>query len=271
MTLAGRAFYKMTGSGNDFVIFDARSWAEDAVGDPAVVGQLCAPRTGVGADGVVYLLPSRKTPFRMRYLNRDGSAGAMCGNAALCVTRLAVDLGLGHREGFEFESDSGTVRARIAEGRPEVDLEPVAGVRDRMDLPREPGESRIGFAEVGVPHLVVECDQLAGLDVDRRGSTLRHHPSLIAGANVNFVARGQKGWSYRTFERGVEGETLACGTGAVATALFLKRWGLSDGSCTLTTRSGEALRVRLTERGGDIIPSLSGEGRLVFVGTLREI
>ena len=130
----------------------------------------------------------------------------------------------------------------------------------------------MGFALAGVPHLTILVDDLDRVDVVGRGRPLRHHPSLTAGANVNFVAREGEGWAIRTYERGVEGETLACGTGAVASAVLLRAWGEATGDVALRTRSDRVLTVRLARDGaGRWLPSLRGEGRIVFEGRLEEL
>jgi diaminopimelate epimerase len=275
MIPAGRSFYKMSGSGNDFVMVDARTEAPGRLTDAGVIQALCARGTGVGADGIVFLERSESADLRLTYLNADGSRAALCGNATLCTARLAVELGAAPARGFRIETDSGPVGARIdAEtGAVEIDLQPVADVRrtaEGIDLAS--GERQIGFALAGVPHLVILCDDIATVDVVGRGRPLRSHPSLVDGANVNFVAPAATGgWRMRTYERGVEAETLACGSGAVATAILLTDWGLAEGPVELTTRSGRTLRVRLRAGEGGWYPSLAGEARVVFAGTLSEI
>jgi diaminopimelate epimerase len=271
---SGRGFFKMSGSGNDFVFFDARDDAPGALDDPRRISALCARGTGVGADGVVFLErpQSDGTAFRIRYYNADGSHGALCGNASLCSARLAVELGAAPPDGFAFGTDAGTLTARFVDGEPEIDLEPVSGVQPATEIPRQAGEHRIGFALAGVPHLVILVDDVERADVTGRGAPLRRHPSLADGANVNFVGRAPDGWAMRTFERGVEGETLACGTGAVATAILLATWGEADPSAPirLRTRSGRPLTVTLRREGDLWCPSLRGEGRIVFQGALGE-
>ena len=267
----GREFYKMSGSGNDFVVFDARRDAPGELEDPDLVRRLCARATGIGADGVVFLEGSESADFGMRYYNSDGSRATLCGNAALCVTRLAAELGAATASGMVFESDAGLIEARLREGAPEIDLQPVREVSEDFAVERHGGERRIGFALVGVPHLVVLCEDAAQADVLGRGRTLRHLPTLPHGANVNFLSPDGPCWAMRTFERGVEGETLACGTGAVASAILLTLWGLTDGAICLRTRSGKQLTVRLQRDGALWAPSLSGEGRVVFHASLGEL
>lgn len=267
----GLGFFKMSGSGNDFVVFDARDERALPFAEPNAVRRLCERRRGVGADGVVFLRPDPELAFRMTYYNADGSRGSMCGNAALCSTRLAVELGLAPGSGFSFAADSGVVSARIRDGRPEIDLAPITDVSPAVELPLRSGERRMGFVLAGVPHLVVRCEDVEAVDVEGRGSTLRRHPSFAEGANVDFVAPGGgegAPWAMRTYERGVEGETLACGTGAVSCALMLALWGEAGDSAELRSRSGLPLLVRLERRGESWLPSLGGEGRLVFAGEL---
>jgi diaminopimelate epimerase len=265
------AFWKMTGSGNDFVVFDRREGHDPHLLDRELVRRVCARGTGVGADGLVVLEPSSKGAIRLRYVNADGSP-AFCGNATLCGARLAVVLGAAPASGFEIETDGGVVRARVSEAGPEIDLPSVATVRTDAGVPREPGEDRVGYAVAGVPHLVVLCASSDEVDLARRGRELRWERTLPGGANVNFVSRLDGGrWAMRTFERGVEGETLACGSGAVSSAILLAEWGLSGDRTELRTRSGMPLRVSLRRTADGWLPSLGGEGRIVFRGELEEL
>jgi diaminopimelate epimerase len=270
---AQQRFFKMSGSGNDFVVFAGLDEATRELENPAAIRSLSARGTGVGADGVVFIKKAPKGDVRMRYYNSDGSEAALCGNASLCSTRLAVELGLAQGGGFVLHTAAGALKARMRDGLPEVDLEPVTEVMpDASHLGPHKNESRLGYARVGVPHVVVEVDDIEAVDVTGRGPVLRNHPALSDGANVNFVARRRDGsFAYRTFERGVEAETLACGTGAVATAIMLSIWGESAHETTLWTRSGLPLVVTLARKGPAWIPSLRGEGRIVFEGSLRDI
>jgi diaminopimelate epimerase len=261
----------MSGSGNDFIVFDSRDGDVRDFVEAARIRQLCDRRQGIGADGVVILQLSTRADLLMKYFNSDGSPGAMCGNAALCVTRLASQLGLAEAAGMTMETDDGVLRSRLVNDRPEIDLRPVREVRVAAGGRPERGEQRMGYAVAGVPHVVVLCDDVAAVDVARRGAALRAAEwTGSAGANVNFVSREGPGWAIRTFERGVEAETLACGTGAVATATLLHAWGLGAPDTALHTRSGCALDVSLRQAEGEVLPTLRGEGRLVFEGFLVE-
>ncbi len=269
----GRRFWKMSGSGNDFVFFDGRSESVQGLDAPDVIRRLCSRTQGVGADGVVFLEASADDPFRIRYYNSDGSRGELCGNASLCTSHLAVRLGLAAGEGFRFGTDVGAISARIVSGEPEIDLQPPHGLRENAGIPLEAGESRMGFVDTGVPHLVVLVADAEAVQLQRRGAELRRHPALAAGANVNFVSPMGAEWRMRTFERGVEGETLACGTGSVACAVLLREWGLASHPETrLRTSSGRLLTVALrADEAQHIRPSLRGEGRIVYAGELADI
>ena len=268
---AGRAFFKLCGSGNDFVFFDARQVPAGELASPAVIARLCARATGVGADGVVFLERSDVAAVRMAYYNSDGSRASLCGNATLCTTRLSVVLGAADPAGFMIETDAGLVHARLSCEAPEIELQPVATLTpEARGIAIGGTERRIGFALAGVPHLVVQVPDADAVDLVGRGRTLRHHSTLESGANVNFVSRSANGWRMRTYERGVEGETLACGTGAVACAAVLRAWGASGPETVLLTSSGRPLRVRAPDAEGRG-PRLMGEGRIVFQGTLGDL
>jgi diaminopimelate epimerase len=194
----------------------------------------------------------------------------MCGNAALCSISLATRLGLApDHTPFRFWSDAGLLAGRRrADGLPEVGMTAVQGLAATSAVPIEGAESRAGTVNTGVPHLVVMVGDADAVNLPTRGQVLRNHAALgPAGANVNFVSPGPGGtWRMRTYERGVEGETLACGTGAVATAALLRAWGATGDLAVIRTSSGLPLEVSFQDHGGQTWPSLAGEGRVVFEG-----
>jgi len=255
--LVGTTIYKMTGSGNDFVMVDGRHTtpAEWSVDD---IRAVCARGTGVGADGLVFVGPGSGPEgsggpdiVRMVYFNSDGSRAAMCGNAALCSTRLAARLGLASPQRMILETDAATYESRcMSDGeRAELHLEPV----------RSPAP---------VPGLAIAPGVVA------RGRLLRSDPALgPAGANVNFISPAGRAseWRMRTYERGVEDETLACGTGAVAAACALADWSLAKLPVTFWTRSARRLeiRARKTADGAYDDVWLGGEARLVVRGVIN--
>ena len=268
----GREFWKMSGSGNDFVFVDTREMPAGPLTSAEVVGAICSRGTGIGADGICFLEESDQATLRLVYLNADGSRADLCGNATLCTARLARELGAVEVGEFAIETDSGVLGARFRDDNPEIDLQPVREVRTETGIRLENGERRMGFALAGVPHLVILVDDLDAVDVVGRGRPLRRHASLKAGANVNFVQPADGGlFRYRTYERGVEAETLACGTGAVATATLLTQWGLATGPVRIRTRSGRELGVRFSEAQGSLRPSLTGEARIVYRGHFGEL
>jgi len=265
-------FYKMTGSGNDFVMLDGRLTTPDDWPAEAIVA-LCDRRLGVGADGMVILTPEGHGRVRMDFWNCDGSRADMCGNAALCSTRLATFLEMVPSEGVQLVTRAGIFPVRcLPRGEwAELHLPDFDQPAPPAGLALAHGESAATLATVGVPHLVLEVADLEKADLMTRGRVLRFHPALgAAGANVNFVAPVSGGlWGLRTYERGVEGETLACGTGAVAAAVALAAAGQVTLPVALVTRSGRSLRIRATlsgPRATDVW--LGGEGRLVFIGEL---
>lgn len=282
---AGQRFFKMSGSGNDFVFFDGVDVDTSPLETRASVARICARGTGVGADGVVVLgrpADGEAADLAIRYYNADGSRASLCGNATLCAASLAVRLGRVDPAGFAIATDAGVVRADVRDGVPGFSLPPVTDACGTLTtIPFAEGEQDIGYATVGVPHVVIRVPDLAVCDVTGRGRSVRNHSALQAGANVNFVApssRGDGSWAIRTYERGVEGETLACGTGSVASAILLHIWGKAKTDATtelttdvaLQTRSGAILTVSCSQEagGGAWLPFLRGEGRLVFTGEL---
>jgi len=276
--MSGVIIYKMSGSGNDFLFVDGRShpvkeWPAERI------RRLCHRRLSIGADGLVVLEPGGQPgAVRFHFFNSDGGRAAMCGNAALCATRLAAWLGLAPADGMRLETDAAAYETRcLPDGgqRAEIGLGSVERV-DAPDIPLRSGERAIGLATVGVPHLIVLVDAVDTVDLPNRGRELRHHPALgPAGANVNFVAQTAGGWAMRTFERGVEAETLACGTGAVASAAFLAATGRVELPWNVRTAAGSVLTVAGSAEPASQPPKavltdalLAGEGRLVFRAVL---
>lgn len=284
---AGRAFWKMSGSGNDFVFLDSRGTPEgsDPLETAAEVIAICTPHLGVGADGVVFIADDPEARFAIRYYNADGSRASLCGNASLCAAQSAQLLGLAARgEQFRFRSDAGLIAATLdPAGNASVRLAGVEALEVDAPEGRAPRERRIGYARVGVPHLVVLVDNVGTIDVAGRGRILRMIASRQPeGANVNFVSRRPEGagagapaapWRIRTYERGVEAETFACGTGSVATAACLVAWGEAAAGepVQLEMASGRVLSVRFPVPPETGWSELSGEGRLVFDGVLRSV
>lgn len=269
--------YKMSASGNDFVMVDGRT---SPVSDwtPERIRKVCARRTGIGADGVAVIEPG-STPgaIKFSYFNRDGRRVPMCGNASLCAVRLAARMELAPADAMVLETDIGPIPARVLPGdgeMAEIVFPDVIGLTV-PDIEVAPGERSIHFVEVGVPHLVVVVDEVdaPAAAPDVRGRALRSHQALgPEGANVNFVGCNNGIWKIRTYERGVEAETLACGTGAVAAAATLANIGHVDLPWRVQTTSGAILKVSGTPTSDPVNclaePRLAGEARMILRGVL---
>ena len=275
--MRGTHFYKMTGSGNDFVVLDGRSTSADQW-PSAAVKAICDRRSGVGADGLVILTPSTAGAVRMVYWNSDGSRGAMCGNAALCSGRLSVHLELVAPTEFCLLTDAGAVRVRSSrlEDTAEINLPDFEAPVGFSHVALAPGERWMSFVTVGVPHLVVRVDDVEAVDPETRGRALRFESSLgPEGANVNFVSPAGSGklpWLIRTYERGVEGETLACGTGTVAAGVALAARGETRLPLRFRSRGGPELMVRARLEPSQVSGVwLGGQGRLLFSGVWEGI
>jgi diaminopimelate epimerase len=273
----GTRFYKMSGSGNDFVVFDGRSMPRHQW-SAAEIRLLCDRRNGVGADGLVLLSPSPPEGLRMTYWNADGSRGAMCGNAALCCGRLAVLLQMVPAGQFCLQTDAGSVMVRTtasSDKTAEINLPDFDVPETFSAVPLATGERWMMFGRTGVPHLVIAVDDIELVEPGTRGRALRHHPSLgPEGANVNFIARPRaqdRRWLIRTYERGVEAETLACGTGTVAAAISLAARAEADLPLAFQSRGGAELRVAAVVSGSRASAIwLGGEGRLVYEGLWKD-
>lgn len=275
--MRGTVVYKMTGSGNDFVMLDGRCTDPDRW--PAEqVASICDRRSGIGADGLVILTPDGDGSVRMIYWNSDGSRAAMCGNAALCSARLAVYLEMVEPGDLCLLTDAGPVRARSdgAGDAARISLPDFAVPAAVAGLPPGPGERWLALATVGVPHLVVRVDDIERVQVQERGRSLRYDPKVgPGGANVNFVAPPETEggpWRIRTYERGVEGETLACGTGTVAAAVALAGRGEATLPMRFRSRGGPELTVGAELEAGKAAEVwLGGQGRLLFRGVWEGI
>ena len=271
----GAVFYKMSGSGNDFLVFDGRySHLEDFT--PEHIQSLCDRRHGAGADGVIVLQPEGVdgAHFTFHFWNSDGSAGPMCGNGALCATRLSTLLELAPPTGdIRFATPAGIHVGQVKGATPEIRLPDCKPAQPLRTASVAGNERQPHLVNPSVPHLVILVDDVAAVDLEGRGPGLRNDPAIgPGGANVNWVAPvGDGTFRMRTYERGVEGETLACGTGAVACAIVLEQLGMTKAPVTIWTRSGLPLQIGFQRTPTNITSiTLAGEGRLVFRGIVGE-
>jgi diaminopimelate epimerase len=265
-------FWKMNGSGNDFVLIDNRDGVITDEALPRLVERICRRRTSVGADGVILVSRSDEFDFAWRYLNADGGEVEMCGNGARCVSRFAVLKGIAAPE-LVFETLAGPVSAEVRGRMVKVLMPKPSGFVKDMDLPPQAGWKTVDFINTGVPHVVIGVQDLAHHPVLEQGRALRYHEKFAPeGTNANFMTMGGKdGIHVRTYERGVEDETLACGTGAIACALSASARGLVTSPVRVTTRGGEDLVIHFS--GGP--PSfwqvwLEGNTSIVYEGRLHD-
>jgi diaminopimelate epimerase len=237
-------FTKMSGAGNDFVVIDNRSrYVRGAIEDLARA--MCPRKKAVGADGLIIVeVPLGPEDFSMRYYNSDGSEADLCGNGARCVAVFAHARGIAG-DTMSFSSAAGLHTAVVTEGGARVSMpDPVDGPRE-VRVPFGDDRRRALFLIVGVPHVIVFDDDPGALKVDQYGPPIRNEASLgPQGANVDFVKLvAVNRLRMRTYERGVEAETLACGTGAVASAVAACAEGLTSLPVEIETAGGDVLRV----------------------------
>ncbi|MGB8992540.1 MAG: diaminopimelate epimerase [Desulfobaccales bacterium] len=263
-------FFKMHGGGNDFVLIDHRERFIPEAEQPQFVRRVCHRQLGAGADGLILLEDSPRADFRWRFYNADGSEPEMCGNGGRCAARLAVMNGIAPAD-LSFETLAGIIKAEVRDRRVKLLMTGVGEVSLNQAIPLE-GETLTGhFLKVGVPHVAVPVADLESAPVTRWGRAIRFHPLFApAGTNVNFIrVEGPQEVVIRTYERGVEDETLACGTGAVAAALIAARLGQVRSPVTVHTRGGEALTVFFTPQGeGFTEVFLEGDALVAYQGEL---
>ena len=263
------AFWKMHGASNDFIVVDDRALTFPAQ-DTAWLQRVMARRTGVGSEGILLIQPGDGVDFRMRFFNPDGGEVDMCGNGARCIARLAYELGVAPSR-MRFTTGAGVVHAEILGDLVKLTMTTPRDWRLGGSLVLDGRTYAYDFVNSGVPHAVVVVEDLAGVDVDRLGRAIRHHADFAPkGTNANFVQiTGPNALSVRTYERGVEAETLACGTGIVAAGLLAGKTGRVQTPVEIQPASGDTLIVdyRLTGEGADHV-TLTGPAVHVFRGEL---
>lgn len=259
-------FSKLSGSGNDFILVDNRQGELAGLDLAEVARRLCRRRFSVGADGFIAIEKAERADFRWQFFNADGSSAEMCGNGGRCAARYAFEKGIAGPR-LVFETLAGRIRAEVDGRRVKLQLPLPKDLRRSLSVPLASGSLEGNFLNTGVPHFVIGATDLEELDVETLGRQIRFHPIFApSGTNVDFICRsGQEGISIRTYERGVEQETLACGTGAVAGALIASMlWNLSS-PVSVLTRGGETLKVHFWGKGADGPEELFLEGETLWV------
>jgi diaminopimelate epimerase len=244
-------FSKLNGSGNDFLLIDNRGGILRGVDLPAFVGKVCDRSRSVGADGVIFIENSRRADFRWQFYNADGSRAEMCGNGGRCAARFAVERGIARRT-LGFETDAGLIRAEVKGRTVKLQMTPPHGLALAKSLTLGGRKITYSFLNTGVPHAVLFVPDLEKIDLMGTGRGIRTHRVFAPrGTNVNFVRVKDGTVWVRTYERGVEGETLACGTGAVAAGILSAMHGTVRPPVPVRTRGGEILTIHFDlDQGG---------------------
>ena len=263
-------FTKMNGAGNDFVMLDNRDLRHTL--DRAAIARICDRHRGVGGDGLIAVEPAENgADFKMRYYNADGGEAEMCGNGARCFARFASQLA-GKTGAIAFETMAGVVTATFLGELVRLGMSTPHSHALGTELLVAGETLTVHFLNTGVPHAIVFVSDLVNTDIVRLGRALRHHEHFAPkGTNANFVGElsGGSGIVIRTYERGVEGETLACGTGVTAAALLYARQTGASSPVSVRVRGGDTLQVGFELDGdGWSNVTLTGPADFVFHGAV---
>lgn len=263
-------FTKMSGSGNDFIVIDNREGILPPDNLRHFVERVCRRKISTGADGMILVENSDLVDFKWNFFNSDGSLAEMCGNGARCVARFAHLKGIA-QEQMRFETIAGIIHAQVLQDHVKLRMTDPSDLTTGAAVDLDGRLVNYCSVNTGVPHVVIDVEDIQRVDVIGVGRKIRQHPHFAPdGTNVNFMAPQSSGcWTVRTYERGVEDETLACGTGIVAAALVLAENKGVGSPVTLTTRSGSHLEVYFVKDGrnfGEIF--LFGDARMIYEGRL---
>ena len=263
-------FYKMSGSGNDFIIIDNREGILKDVDLSEFITNVCRRRLSAGADGMILIENSKEMDFQWRFFNSDGSRAEMCGNGARCAARFAFLNGIAGPE-MVFGTDAGPIQATVKAEKVKVRMTDPFEYKRLLVLAVNGRKIKMSSINTGVPHAVIRVDDIDAVDVVGIGQRVRRHAEFApAGTNVNFICPQSDGRiAIRTYERGVEGETLACGTGAVAGALVHAMHTGADAPLDMITRSGSCLTIYF-KPGGAVCNDvyMEGDARVVYTAGL---
>ncbi len=239
----GIPFSKLNGSGNDFLLIDNRAGAMDGIDLPGFVSKVCDRARSIGADGVIFIENSNRADFRWQFFNADGSRAEMCGNGGRCAARYAAERRIARRD-LAFETAAGLIRAEVRGRRVKLQMTAPRGLALSKSLTLRGKRIVYSFLDTGVPHAVLYVPDLERIDLVGTGRGIRTHRAFAPrGTNVNFVNVKDGEVRIRTYERGVEGETLACGTGAVAAGILSCLHGFVRPPVRVRTRGGEILAI----------------------------
>jgi diaminopimelate epimerase len=252
-------FMKISATGNDFILIDNRALIVNAEKDRLLFQSLCTRRRSVGADGVILLQNCDRADFEYIHINADGSIAEMCGNGTRAIAYFARSLGI-VTSFFTFEIHGQLYRAKIKDKTVTTDFSNPKHTDLTLRIVEHAGLEDGGFIDTGVPHYVIYCRSLGDLNVNNLGKLYRHHAAFDKGANIDFVECINKNeLRVRTFERGVERETLACGTGAVAAALISRQLKRATPPVTLHFP------------GGDLVVDVDTLDRITLTGLVEPV
>jgi diaminopimelate epimerase len=269
----GIPFTKMSGSGNDFVIIDNREPVVDPDTKRDFVKKVCSLKSSVGADGVIFIENSDKVAYKWDFYNSDGSSAEMCGNGGRCVARYAFEKGIAPQT-HSFETIAGIIEAEVNGPVVKVKLTHPEDLQNDLEVAFDGLQYKVDSLNTGVPHAIVFSEDVDGEDVQKIGSGIRYHSVFApAGTNVDIVEKKNgNALKVRTYERGVEGETLACGTGVVASAIIASHKFKIDSPVNVETRGGEILKVHIEPANGSLpVVYLEGLTKITFEGQLVEL
>ncbi len=270
------AFTKMSGTGNDFILIDNRSSQVAREHQADFSRGVCRRMFSAGADGVIFVEDSERADFKWRFYNSDGSVAEMCGNGARCVARFVYENNIVSKSRMCFETLAGIIHAQVFDdGEVQVQLSSPVDYRQKLIVQLDGADHELFFVNTGVPHAILFTTD-EDVDVVRWGRDIRFHGQFAPqGTNVNFVRlRADGALHVRTYERGVEDETRACGTGAVASALVAAAQKIITSPVDVITSGGDRLQVAFNvneEVQGDGLfdnVSLKGPARKIYAGEL---
>jgi diaminopimelate epimerase len=262
----------MSGCGNDFIIIDNRNNIIDKTDLTGFVKKVCKRKMSVGSDGLILIENSETNDFRWRFFNSDGSVAEMCGNGARCAARFAYINNIAPKD-MSFETDAGVIKASVSDNLVKIKMTDPYDITEEFTLALKDGYAAMNSVNTGVPHVVIHATDIDKIDVAKIGRELRFHQYFKpAGTNVNFLyARSDGALVVRTYERGVEGETLACGTGVVASAIINSNKTTNKSPIKVITKSGGILNVYFNKdnnKFSDVF--LEGDARIIYEGKLNK-
>lgn len=265
-------FTKAIATGNDFIIIDNRGLVLKNNIDQ-LAKRLCDRIYGIGADGLLLVEKSKQADFKMRIFNPDGSEAETCGNGLRCIALYAKDKRITLAD-MRIETRAGVIKASIKDDEIKVRLTDPKDIQWNLCVMIQGCPYKVSLANTGVPHVIHFVDDIEHIDVKEIGAEMRYHSEFSpAGANVDFVKiinQGKNKIKVRTYERGVEDETLACGTGAVASAIISAEAEKLTSPVTVETRSKELLKVYFELIEGNFMNVyLEGKAQLVYEGTIK--